>query len=64
MVHLPDPQNCRKCGRKGKVVDCRLMEGFKKRRRRCPCGLAWNTYETRIDPKRLAEKCPPTTTSS
>lgn len=53
MVKLPDPQRCLKCGGRGRIVDTRMKEGFRKRRRWCKCGHKWNSYETLIDPRRL-----------
>lgn len=69
MVKLPDPQCCRHCGKRGRVVDTRMGEGYRWRRRACAtCTVPsekpgeaekphrWNTYETIIDPRRITTR--------
>lgn len=58
MVKLPDPQVCKKCGKKGHVVNTRSAAGYRWRRLECVNGCIgwrnrphrWNTYETLHDP--------------
>jgi hypothetical protein len=60
MVKLPDPQNCKKCGARGRVVNSRPRDGYWWRQRECgTCTVTtngktrahrWNTYETLSDP--------------
>jgi ssDNA-binding Zn-finger/Zn-ribbon topoisomerase 1 len=68
MVKLNDPQNCKKCGQRGRVVNSRPRDGYWWRQRECPrCMVSvsgkskphrWNTYETMSDPtmQRLPEE--------
>lgn len=58
MVKLPDPQICKHCGERGKVVNSRPKDGHWWRQRQCVTGCRdrrgkpyrWNTYETIMDP--------------
>lgn len=60
MIKLPDPQSCKRCGRRGRVVDSRMRDGYRLRRRQCgACLRRWSTYETLIDPRQLRERRKP-----
>lgn len=57
MVKLPDPQTCKHCGERGKVIDSRPRDGYWWRRRECQTcrdaigrPVRWSTYETIVDP--------------
>lgn len=53
-VILPDPDTCRRCGARGKVINSRRYPGYRWRRRKCPsCGHRWPTYETILSAKRI-----------
>lgn len=68
MTMLPDPQTCKHCGNKGKVIDSRPRDGFWWRRRQCrTCTVTedgttrphrWNSYETLADPRKEASTKP------
>lgn len=67
MVKLPDPQTCKFCGARGLVVNSRIKDGFKERRRECPTCMVplangkrmkhhrWSTFETLINPRRIKQ---------
>lgn len=51
---LPDPERCRQCGGKGRVLNSRKRRGFRRRVRYCaPCDHRWNSYESIVDPREL-----------
>ncbi len=67
MVKLRDPHRCRHCGEPGKVIDTRVENGYRKRRRECPSCVVerldgitkpyrWNSFETIIDPRDIDYK--------
>lgn len=69
MVKLRDPQTCRFCGEKGHVINTRMGEGYRWRRRECATCTApsekpgehekphrWNSYETLIDPRKITTR--------
>lgn len=53
MVKLPDPQKCKHCGQKGRVINTRTdPHGYRWRRRECKaCNWRWFSFETIIDPR-------------
>lgn len=57
MVKLPDPQKCKQCGGKGRVINTRTdPNGYRWRRRECKdCHWRWFSYETIIDPRTQRE---------
>lgn len=55
-MKLPPPEKCEKCGSTdNEIIRTRIAEGgFRYRRRKCrSCQRRWNTYETRLNPRRL-----------
>jgi transcriptional regulator NrdR family protein len=57
MVKLPDPQRCRFCGKRGRIIDTRMADGYRWRRRKCStCKHRWNAYETLIDPRKITTR--------
>ena len=54
-IRLPDPEDCRTCHCKGRVIDSRRRRGYRRRRHECPaCGHRWSTYQTRLNPRRVS----------
>lgn len=57
MVTLPDPENCERCGTRGRVIRSRKYPGYRRRRHKCPrCGHPWTTYQSALNPNRLRWK--------
>jgi len=51
-----DPMVCGKCGGRATVVASRKCTGYRRRRHACICGHRWNTYISRLNPKRALRK--------
>lgn len=52
-IIFQDPERCRGCGVKGRVVESRRGKGYRKRRRQCfACQITWTTYESLINVQR------------
>lgn len=52
-----DPDRCKSCGRKGRVVDSRRGRGYRRRRHVCRTCVdakgkprAWTSYQSRLSP--------------
>lgn len=59
VLNLPDPDRCRGCGRKARVVQVEKCRGYTRRRHACrACSVRWNTYQTRLHPKRITFRKP------
>mgnify|MGYP000845587951 CR=1 FL=1 len=51
---LLDPDTCRACGARGRVINTRRYPEYRRRRHECPCcGRRWNSYETRLNPRKI-----------
>lgn len=49
-----NPEQCRTCGGKGRVIESRITPTCRRRRRECPdCGRRWTSYESFINPRRV-----------
>lgn len=60
---LPDPERCRRCGKKGRVIDSRPRRGYRKRRHECAaCDVRWNSYQSAINPRKVRFTKPNSTT--
>lgn len=54
-VRLPDPENCRACAVRGRIVESRKSaHGYRRRRHVCPtCARRWSTWQSVINPARV-----------
>lgn len=57
-VTLPDPDRCRACGARGRVIATRGYAGYRSRRYDCACGRRWTSYEILVNPRRLVRAAP------
>ncbi len=55
MTKLRDPERCRICGRRGRVIDSRVRTGgYRRRKHRCStCKVTWPSFQTTIDPRHV-----------
>lgn len=59
-LRLPDPERCRGCGERGRIVETRGYAGYRRRRYAClPCGHRWTSYEMLVNPRRLLARSTP-----
>lgn len=53
-LKLLDPERCRGCGTKGKVIDSRAVTFYRWRRHECrACDIRWTSYQMLVNPRRL-----------
>lgn len=56
-VIFQDPEHCKACGLKGRVIESRRGRGYRKRRRLCTrCQTRWTTYESLINVERAMSR--------
>jgi transcriptional regulator NrdR family protein len=62
-VTLPDPERCRHCGKKGRVIESRREPGYRRRRHQCDaCNWRWSSYQSIINPSKVKIRRPTDTT--
>lgn len=53
-VKLPDPERCRHCNRKGRVIESRRQQGYRRRRHQCDaCNWRWSSFQSVINPSKV-----------